>query len=157
MAPGRDDDEVAGAEGSSGASISRCNCTGGHSISIAPTHVIADHRVLYATVASLLADTVLVVLTNQLPPSSKVVALNGTRHSSVVLETPLLGGHCGVIATKLSDLDIELVDSGVAQGEGEGGRVSAGAAHVYVGMVPSVSPTYVRVVPICSRRPNSWC
>ena len=79
MAPGRDDDEVAGAEGSSGASIFSCICcTVGHFIIIAPTHVIADHRVLYATVTCLLADTVLVVLTDQLPPSSKVVALNGT-------------------------------------------------------------------------------
>jgi len=140
VAPVRDDDEVAGAEGSSGASVS-CSCAGGHSVSIASTHVVADHRVLYATVACLLADTVLVILTNQLPPSSKVVALNGTCHSSVVLETSLLGGHCGVIATKLSDLDIELVSSRVAQGEGKGGRVCAGAAHVHIGMVPSVCPT----------------
>lgn len=89
MAPVRDDDEVAGAEGTSGASVS-CSCAGGHSVRIAPTHVVGNNRVLYATVACLLADTVLVVLTNQLPPSSKVVALNGTRHSSVVLETSLL-------------------------------------------------------------------
>lgn len=38
----------------------------------------------------------------------------------------------------MGDLDIELVSSGVAQGEGEGGRVCAGAAHVYVGCTKSV-------------------
>ena len=78
MAPGRDDDEVAGAEGSSRASVSCIICAGGDCICIAPTHVVGYHGVLYATVARLLADTVLVVLPNQLPPSSKVVALNGT-------------------------------------------------------------------------------
>jgi len=157
VAPLWDDDEVTGAKGSSGASVSCTIYAGGYCIRIAPTHVVGDHSVLYTAVACLLADAVLVVLTNQLPPSSKVVALNGTCHSSMVLETSLLGCHCRVIATKLSDLDIELVGGRVAQGEGQGGRVPAGAAHVYVGMVPSVSPTYVRVVPVCSRRPNIWC
>jgi len=152
-----DDDEVTGAKGSSGASVSCTICAEGNCIPIASTHVVGDYRVLYTAVACLLADAVLVVLTNQLPPSGKVVALNGTCHSSVVLETSLLGSHRGVIATKLSDLDIELVGGRVAQGEGQGGCVPAGAAHVYVGMVPSVSPTYVRVVPVCSRRPNIWC
>jgi len=157
VAPVWDDDEVTGAKGSSGASVSCVICAGGNCIRIAPTHVVGDHSVLYTTVACLLADAVLVVLTNQLPPTSKVVALNGTCHSSVVLEASLLGSHRGVIATKLSDLDIELVGGRVAQGECQGGRVLAGAAHVYVGMVPSVSPTYVWVVPVCSRRPNIWC
>ena len=78
VAPLWDDDEVTGAKGSSGASVSCTIYAGGYCIRIAPTHVVGDHSVLYTAVACLLADAVLVVLTNQLPPSSKVVALNGT-------------------------------------------------------------------------------
>jgi len=61
-----------------------------------------------------------------------------------------LRSYSRLIATELGNLNIELVCGCVPQGEAQGGRVCARAAHIYIGMVSCIGATYIGVVSIAA-------
>jgi len=83
------------------------------------SHSIANSRVLYAAIALLLSDTVLIVLTGYHAAPSKVVALDSSCDASVILEAALLTGNIWVITAILGNLNLPLVVSGAPHKEGK--------------------------------------
>ena len=79
-------------------SVNSCICTGGDADGV------GVDCVLDAAVPNLLSDTILIVLSLNLSCTSKVITLNSTGNTSVVLETSRLASYIVIIAAVLSYL-----------------------------------------------------
>ena len=95
-------------------------------------HREGDDVVLNTAESLLSSDTILVLVALDLGQAGVVVALQGSRQSSEVLEAALLDGHVVLIAAVLRHLDLPLVVGAVADGEGDGGGVCLSVGEVQV-------------------------
>ena len=123
--PGHDD-VVRGADARPAASV------GGRIRAVGGADSEGDHVKLDAAESLLCSDAVLVLLALDLSQAGVVVALEGSRQASEVLEAALLGSHVGLLAAVLRHLDLPLVVGAVPDGEGDGGRVGVGVGEVEV-------------------------